>query len=139
MAEGKRIACIRSLAYPAQVTVSDDQARIEQLEAELLQLKAKVDSHHPRGELSEANEADLSWLPRRARMVAVGAVLVLVSLGFFVAIYTALAKGFGSLATKAASSYTNEFPEEPDEQATGLNEKPHPSHQEPQAPAIPGL
>lgn len=99
------------MTYAPIVGDTENRARIQQLEAELEQLRAKVDHEAPAdlaGDLEQAVKP-----PGLPKMVFFGAILAILSLGFFLAVYTALSKGFNSLATKAASSYANEFNEEP--------------------------
>lgn len=116
-----------------------DRQRIADLEAEVAQLRAQVgqqagaDTHAVSTPITEAP----AGAPSLTKVVALGAIVVVLALAFFLAIYTAISKGFDSLAHKAAKTYTSEMS---DEEPT--SESPRPVAPEPQrqpAPRVPGL
>ena len=118
-------------------TMSDEQdkQRIAELEAEVASLREQV------GQPAEApiqsafaEHADAAVRPPSlAKVVGLGAALIILALGFFIAIYTAMSKGFDSLAHKAASTYGSEMTE------SDTPQQPAPSPAREPAPRVPGL
>lgn len=133
------------VAPPAQLTYSSlmseqsDKQRITDLEAEVEQLRAKVSQRADASDDSTSVPISetAAGAPSLTKVVALGAIVVVLALAFFLAIYTAMSKGFDSLAHKAASTYTSDMT---DEEAT--SDSPRPAAPQPQpkpAPRVPGL
>jgi hypothetical protein len=116
------------MPYVPSVSKEEEKARIQELERELAQLRERVDDDPSEavGELEQTVAA-----PTLPKMLLIGAIVIVLSLGFFVAVHTALSKGFTSLANKAASTYAHEFTEE-DEESTSTQPATRP-------PRVPGL
>ena len=76
--------------------------------------------------------------PSTPKVVLVGAALVLLALGFFIAIYTALSKGFDSLAYSTAKTYAAEF-EQDEAPAPARPQRPTPPPPARPGPRVPGL
>ena len=107
------------------MTVTDDKARISELEAEVARLRAQgVEA--PEAAVDAGVEATFGSYSKQ-KVVMVAALVLLIALGLAFGIFGALSKGFDSLAHKAAETLT------PDETAPAAT----PEVQD--IPRVPGL
>lgn len=112
--------------------IADLEAEVEQLRAEMSQ-DAGADTDSAPAPITEA----AAGAPSLTKVVVLGAIVVVLALAFFLAIYTAMSKGFDSLAHKAAETYTSDMS---DEEPTSKSPRPAtPGPQQQPAPRVPGL
>jgi len=104
--------------------MDNQEQRIEELEAEVAALRAKVAA----GEAPGTHDPELIRTAGWGKKIALAAGIVLICAGLMVAIFAVLSKGFESLARKAARSYSVGF--EGDAEAPDNSAPP---------PAVPGL